>query len=223
MLRDPPMEVWKMSMDGKLAEVVSKALSLGKPRRFKQSVDLVVVLKDVDLRSPEGRIREIVYLPKKPAKEAEVCVVAEGDMEVKARALAVPVINREDLQKLRGNRKQVKKLAKRCDWVLVMAPLMGLAGGILGPALGPRGKAPTPVPPNADIEALVNRFKSAVWVRTKNQPQIMVRVGTEDMRPEDIAENIKAIVSVIENKLGRQKISKIYVKKTMGPPVQLLL
>ncbi|MCE4621970.1 MAG: 50S ribosomal protein L1 [Desulfurococcales archaeon] len=212
-----------MSMDGKLVEAVSKALSLGKPRRFKQSVDLVIVLKDVDLRSPEGRIREIVYLPKKPTKEPEVCVVAQGDMEVKAKALGVTVLNREDLQKLRGNRKAVKKLAKKCDWVLVMAPLMGLAGGILGPALGPRGKAPTPVPPNADIEALINRFKTAVWVRTKNQPQIMVRVGTEDMKPEDIAENIKAVLSAVENKLGRQKIAKIYIKKTMGPPVQVLL
>ncbi|NOZ30704.1 MAG: 50S ribosomal protein L1 [Crenarchaeota archaeon] len=212
-----------MSMDGKLVEAVSKALSLGKPRRFKQSVDLVIVLKDVDLRSPEGRIREIVYLPKKPTKEPEVCVVAQGDMEVKAKALGVTVLNREDLQKLRGNRKAVKKLAKKCDWVLVMAPLMGLAGGILGPALGPRGKAPTPVPPNADIEALINRFKTAVWVRTKNQPQIMVRVGTEDMKPEDIVENIKAVLSAVENKLGRQKIAKIYIKKTMGPPVQVLL
>lgn len=212
-----------MSMDGKLVEAVSKALSLGKPRRFKQSVDLVIVLKDVDLRSPEGRIREIVYLPKKPTKEPEVCVVAQGDMEVKAKVLGVTVLNREDLQKLRGNRKAVKKLAKKCDWVLVMAPLMGLAGGILGPALGPRGKAPTPVPPNADIEALINRFKTAVWVRTKNQPQIMVRVGTEDMKPEDIVENIKAVLSAVENKLGRQKIAKIYIKKTMGPPVQVLL
>ncbi len=211
-----------MSVDGKIVEAVSKALALGKPRRFKQSVDLVIVLRDIDLKSPEGRIREIVYLPKKIPKEPNICVVAQGDMEVKAKALGLTVLNREDLQKLRGNKKAVKKLAKKCDWVLVMAPLMGLAGGTLGPALGPRGKAPTPVPPNADIEAVVNRFKTAVWVRTRNQPQIMVRVGTEDMKPEDIADNIKAVLSTVEGKLGRQKIAKLYVKKTMGPPVQVV-
>jgi len=211
-----------VSVDGKIVEAVSKALALGKPRRFKQSVDLVIVLRDIDLKSPEGRIREIVYLPKKIPKEPNICVVAQGDMEVKAKALGLTVLNREDLQKLRGNKKAVKKLAKKCDWVLVMAPLMGLAGGTLGPALGPRGKAPTPVPPNADIEAVVNRFKTAVWVRTKNQPQIMVRVGTEDMKPEDIADNIKAVLSTVEGKLGRQKIAKLYVKKTMGPPVQVV-
>ncbi len=210
-----------MNGDSKIVEAVERALALGKKRRFKQSVDLIVVFRDIDLKSPEARIREIVYLPNKPTKEPRICVVAQGDMEVKARQLGLTVLNREDLQKLRGDRKAAKKIAKRCDWVLVMAPLMGLAGGTLGPALGPRGKAPTPVPPNADIAQLVERFKRAVWVRIRNQPQIMVRVGTEDMEPEKIAENIKAVLNVLEGKLGPQKISKIYIKKTMGPPVQI--
>ena len=209
--------------DGALAEAVEKALKAGKPRRFRQSVDLIVVLKDVDVKSPSGRLREIVTLPNKPPKEPKVCVVAEGDMALKAKELeGVEVIGRNELQEMRNNRKLAKKLAKRCDWVLVQAPLMGLAGGILGPALGPRGKAPTPVPPNADIAALVERFKRSVWVRIRNQPQVMVRVGTEDMEPGKIVENIRAILNAIEGKLGHGKIAKIYVKKTMGPPVQVV-
>ncbi|MEB3779567.1 MAG: 50S ribosomal protein L1 [Desulfurococcales archaeon] len=206
-----------------LVEGVRRALALGKPRRFKQSVDLIIVLRDVDLKSPEGRIREIVYLPHKPTKEPRICVAAEGDMALKAREMGLEVITREDLQQLRGDRKRAKKIAKRCDWVLVRADLMGLAGGTLGPALGPRGKAPTPVPPAANIADFVERFKRAVWVRTRNQPQIMVKVGTEDMKPEEIAENIRAVLSVVEEKLGRQKIAKLYIKKTMGIPVQVVL
>ncbi len=205
----------------RLVEAVKEALSLGKPRRFKQSVDLIVVLKDVDLKSPEGRIREIVYLPHKPTKEPKICVVAEGDMALKAREMGLEVYTREDLAQLRGNRKRAKKIAKRCDWVLVRADLMGMAGGTLGPALGPRGKAPTPVPPAANIEDLVQRFKRAVWLRTRNQPQVMVRVGDEGMKPEEIAENIRAVLQVLSEKYGQQKIAKIYLKKTMGVPVQV--
>ena len=208
--------------DGALREAVEKALRAGKPRRFKQSVDVIVVLKDVDIRSPSGRLREIVTLPHKPPKEPKICVVAEGDMALQAKQIeGVEVIGRNELQEMRKNRKLAKKLAKRCYWVLVQAPLMGLAGGAIGPALGPRGKAPTPVPPNADIRAIVERFRRSVWVRVRNQPQVMVRVGTEDMKPEEIVDNIKAVLSAIENKLGPGKIAKIYVKKTMGPPFQV--
>ncbi|MCE4625128.1 MAG: 50S ribosomal protein L1 [Desulfurococcales archaeon] len=208
--------------DGAILEAVNKALRAGKPRRFKQSIDLIVVLRDVDIKSPSGRLREIVTLPNKPPKEPKICVVAEGDMALQARQIpGVEVVGRADLQEMRKNRKLAKKLAKRCDWVLVQAPLMGLAGGALGPALGPRGKAPTPVPPNADIKAIVERFRRSVWVRVRNQPQVMVRVGTEDMEPEKIVENIKAVLSAIEGKLGHGKIARIYVKKTMGPPMQV--
>ncbi|MEB3859797.1 MAG: 50S ribosomal protein L1 [Desulfurococcales archaeon] len=207
--------------DARLMEAIRTAADIGKPRRFKQSIELIVVLKDVDLKSPESRLREIVYLPHKPAKEPRVCVVAEGDMALKARELGLPVIQRSDLQEMRGDRKRAKKLASECDWVLVRADLMGMAGAVLGPALGPRGKAPTPIPPNANIEDMVSLFKRAVWVRTRNQPQVMVRVGDETMDPGQIRDNIKTVIGRIEEKMGSQKISRIYIKKTMGVPVRV--
>ncbi len=209
--------------DQVLVESIRKALELGKRRRFKQSVDLIVVFRDFDTKGPEGRLREIVFLPKKPPKEAKVCVVAEGDMALKAKEAGVPVYTRADLQEFRKDRKKAKKVAQQCDWVLVRVDLMGMAGASLGPALGPRGKAPTPVPLNADIAQLIERYKSAVWVRVRGQPQVMCRVGTEDMKPEDIAENVKAVLSAIENRIGRQKIAKVIVKKTMGIPVEVPL
>jgi large subunit ribosomal protein L1 len=209
--------------DQVLVESIRKALELGKRRRFKQSVDLIVVFRDFDTKGPEGRLREVVFLPRKPPKEARVCVVAEGDMALKAKEAGVPVYTRADLQEFRQDRKKAKKVAQQCDWVLVRVDLMGMAGASLGPVLGPRGKAPTPVPLNADIAQLIERYKSAVWVRVRGQPQVMCRVGTEDMRPEDIAENVKAVLSAIENRIGRQKIAKVIVKKTMGIPVEVPL
>lgn len=204
-----------------LEDAIALALELGKKRRFKQSVEVIIALKDIDLKSPQARIRETVFLPHRPGKEANVCVVAEGDMEVKAREAGVEVINRQELQGLAGNKREVKRLARRCYWVLVRADLMGLAGRILGPALGPRGKAPVPVPPTANVQDLVERYKGAVWVRIRNQPQVMARIGTEDMSPKELAENANAVIQAVENRLGKAKISRIYVKKTMGPPVQV--
>jgi len=196
----------------------------GSPRRnFKQSVDLTVVLKDVDLKSPQGRIREIVFLPHTPRKKLNICVAADGDMAVKAKELADRVLTREDLQALMGNRKAAKKIAEFCDWVLVKTDLMPLVGRTLAPALGPRGKVPVPVPPNADIRAFIERYRAAVMLRVKDQPQVMCRVGTEDMDAGEIVENIYKVLGALEHKLPnpRNNIARIIVKTTMGPPVEV--
>ena len=47
----------------KLAESLRKALESSPKRNFKQAVELIIVLRDVDVKSPEGRIREIVFMP----------------------------------------------------------------------------------------------------------------------------------------------------------------
>ena len=101
--------------------------------------------------------------------------------------------------------------------------LMPLVGRTLAPALGPRGKVPIPVPPNADIVSFVERYRSAVMLRVKDQPQVMCRVGTEDMKVEDIVENIFKVLSTLEAKLPnpRNNIARIIVKTTMGPPVEV--
>ena len=204
-------------------KAVREAIEGSPRRRFKQSIDLTVVLRDIDLKSPQGRIREIVFLPHPPRKKVNICVVADGDMAVRAREVAERVITREELQGLIGNRKAAKKIAEFCDWVLVRTDLMPLAGRTLAPALGPRGKVPVPVPPNADIVAFVNRYRSAVMLRAKDQPQVMCRVGTEDMDVGEIVENIYKVLSSLENRLPnpRNNIARIIVKATMGPPVEV--
>jgi len=206
----------------KIVEAVKKALENSVKRRFKQSVELIVVLRDIDPRSPEGRIRETIFLPKEIKKEVRICVVADGETAVKAKeAGAYKVITKAELTGI--DRKTAKKIAQECDWVLVRTDLMALAGRILGPALGPRGKIPVPVPPTADIASVMNRYKRAVFVRIKDQPQIMCRIGTEDMDPEEIAENALAVLSTLEAKLPNpaHNMSKIIIKTTMGPPVEV--
>lgn len=207
----------------KLRESIEKAIKYSTPRRFKQSVELIIVLRDIDPRSPEGRIREIVVLPKGLGKDKIICVVADGAMAEKARESgAAKVITKPELEAL--DKKGAKKIAQQCDWVLVRTDLMAIAGRKLGPALGPRGKIPVPVPPAADISVLIKRYKSAVLLRNKDQPQLMTRIGTEDMNTDDLVENAQTILSLLETKLpnGANNIAKIVVKTTMGPPVEVV-
>ncbi len=202
-----------------LERAISQALELAKKRNFKESVDLTIVLKDINLKGPEGRIKEVVELPYPPNKEVKICVVADGELALKAQKMGLRVITKEELQQM--DKKAAKKVAQQCDWVLVKVDLMGLAGKILGPALGPRGKAPVPLPPNAPLEAFVKKYSKSVNLRIRKQPQVMCRIGTEDMDVKQLAENANTVISALERKLPnpQNQIAKVIVKTTMGPPV----
>jgi large subunit ribosomal protein L1 len=83
---------------------------------------------------------------------------------------------------------------------------------------------PKPVPATAKPEPIMERLKSTVKVRIKDQPVIQALVGTQDMEDELIAANIDAVLAVLDQKLekGRNQIKSMYVKTTMGPVVRVI-
>lgn len=211
----------------KLKEGISQALSeQNNPKRnFKQSVELIVTFKEVDMKKGELKLREIVALPKTPSKSKNVVVVPSFEQTESAKKAEPNVLlAKEDLQKLLGQKRAIKKLAINNDWFLIAQDSMALAGRILGPALGPRGKFPTPLPTSSEITEYILRFKRSTLVKTKDQPQTQTFIGSEDQKPEDLAENASAVLSAIENKIkGPSVIKAIYIKTDMGKPVEIKL
>jgi len=208
----------------KVIEAVEEAKKRAKKRKFIQSVELIVKLRDVDVKKPENRINMEVPLPHPPPnKPAKVAVIATGDLALKAKqAKADLVVSREDLEKIAANKKTAKELAKSYDFFLAQPDLMPLIGRYLGRYLGPRGKMPKPVPPSADIEALLARYRRSIRIRIKDQPQVMCRVGAENQDSKEIAENINAVIEALKTKFRiPQNIERVYVKLTMGPAVEI--
>ncbi|MEM1550388.1 MAG: 50S ribosomal protein L1 [Candidatus Bathyarchaeia archaeon] len=193
-------------------------------RNFKQSVELIINLRDVDLSKPENRIQELIELPHPIGKKVNVCVFATGDMALKAkRAGADMVLEKEDIEGMANNKKRQRQLARSFDSFIAAAPLMPLIGRVFGAILGPRGKMPTPVPPTADMEREIERHRRLIMVRTRGQPVLSCRIGTEDMSDEDLADNIDVVLKKVEGKLKRgiKNIASIYIKASMGQPVKV--
>lgn len=191
---------------------------------FTHSVELIVKLREIDLKKPENRINESVELPNPLDKETKVCVVASGDLATRAKAgKADLVLSRDDLDKLGKDKKATRKLVTEYDYFIAEAPLMPLVGKTIGPILGPRGKMPTPVPPNAPIDQIIGSHRKLVRVRVRDQPVVQCRIGTEKMPDERIAENAQAVFSRIEAKLerGAKNIGEVLVKTTMSEPVKV--
>jgi large subunit ribosomal protein L1 len=215
-----------MPLDQKtITTAIKEVKEKSKKRNFTQSVELILNLKDIDMKSPEGRIQERIELPyPSPEKPNKICVIATGELALKAkRAKADLVIGKDELVGLAGRKKDLRKIANEYNFFMAEAPLMPRVGKILGPALGPRGKMPVPVPPTADVAGLIKRYRKMVFVRMRNQPVIRCRVGTESMKEEEIAENVEIVLKTIEGKLkrGMKNIKTVYLKASMGKPVKV--
>jgi large subunit ribosomal protein L1 len=214
-----------MPLDKKtLLDAVKEAKAKSGQKKFNQTIELILDIKEIDMKAPEGKIRQIVELPHATAKPNKICVIASGELALKARkAEAELVLEKADLEALAGKKKELRKLANGYDVFISEAPLMPLVGRIFGPALGPRGKLPVPVPPNADIASLILKHRKTVVVKMRNQPIIQCSVGTENMKDEEIVANIQAVLRIVEGKLkrGLKNIKFAFIKTSMGEPVRI--
>src|SRR2546427_5964285 len=146
------MPLSKDSITKALSDVRSKTPK----RKFTQAIELSVKLREIDLKKPEGRINENLELPTAADKNSKVAVIAGGDLAVRAKnAGADIVIGREDLDKLGREKKQARKIAQSYDIFVADAPMMPQVGQTLGQRLGPRGKMPTTIPPNAPNDHII--------------------------------------------------------------------
>jgi large subunit ribosomal protein L1 len=209
-----------------ILDAVKEAKDKSKKRNFAQSVELAINLQDVDPKKAGNRIQELIELPHPAGKETKICVIASGEMALKAkRAGASLVMKRGDIEALMGDKKRQKELAKIYDFFIAEAPLMPLVGKSLGATLGPRGKMPTPVPPTVNIAEQIKKHRKMVLLRMRGQPVLQCRVGNESMADEEIAENVQAVVRRIEGKLKRgiKNIRSIHLKTAMGTPVKVAM
>jgi large subunit ribosomal protein L1 len=214
-----------MPLDNKtVAEAIKQAKSKSGDKKFNQTVDMILDITEIDMKAPEGKIQEIVELPHATGKPNKVCIIAQGEFAVKAKnSQADKVIDKAELDSLNGKKKELRKLAGDYDVFISEAPLMPLVGRILGPVLGPRGKMPIPVPPNADIAALLNKHRKTVVVRMRNQPIIQVSVGSQQMKDEELVDNTMTVLRVLDGKLkrGLKNVKYAFFKTSMGEPVKI--
>ena len=212
-----------MVNETQLVEVIKQAKESDKTRKFQQSIEMILVFKDIDVKKGFA-INETIQLPKKMNKSASVCIIAAGDLGIKAKnAKADRVMNEDELVKLGKNKRESRKVINKYDFFLADTKLMPTVGKVLGQLLGPRGKMPTPIPFNAPVEALLERFRTSVGVKVKGSLSLSCKIGEESMEDADLAANASAVAATIEKKLpnGDKNIRKIMIKTTMGKAIRL--
>lgn len=205
--------------DVSIEEIVKKLLEESPQRKFSESVDIAINLKNLDLNQPKNRVDEEIVLPNGLGKELKVGVFAKGEVALQAKqAGAAYVFDDADIQEMKDDKARAKSVADECDFFIAETQFMATIGKTIGTVLGPRGKMPVPLLPGKSIGEMIQSKQSAVRVRSKDKMTFHVSVGRRDMPADKLAQNIEAVVSRVERALvkGKHNIKSIYVTTTMG-------
>lgn len=208
----------------KILEAVRTAIESAPERKFSESVDLTVNLKNIDMAQPKNRIDETILLPNGTGRSVGIAVLGKGEITTQAKEASVDlIIGPEEIERLGGEPREARKIANQYRFFLAETAVMPLVGRWLGVRLGPRGKMPLPIQQGMDIRPIVERLRGSVKIRTKDKKVFHANVGTTAMEPEQLAENIDAVLKRVESVLdqGAMNVRSIYVKTTMGPAVKV--
>lgn len=189
-----------------------------KKRNFNQTIDLIINLKKYDFK--KNPLNLFVNLPHK-IKDKKICAFFETENE------NVKTITQKEFKKY-SDKAELKKLVKNFDFFIAQASLMPKVATVFGRFLGPVGKMPSPqlgvlIDANEKtINELKEKINSSIKIRTK-EASIKLAIGKENMKDEEIIENILAVYDVILKSLPREKdnIKDVEIKFTMTKPQKI--
>ena len=209
-----------IKMISNLKEAITKIRTESKKRNFNQSIDLIINLKNLDLKKPENRFNANIQLPYSVSKK-RIGII--GDVLSKKASDADVKITGKQLNELIADKKKAKELFSQVDYLIAEAPLMPTIAKEFGIILGPRNMMPKPLPVEADPNGLINSLKKTITLKLKDAPVLQCKVGHEKMEDSQIKENIETILSFVKEKLpkGEHNFKNIKLKLTMGFPTEL--
>lgn len=190
------------------------------PTKFDAAVELHIQM-GVDPKKSDQNIRGTVTLPAGSGKVQRVLVLAEDADAKKAKAAGADHAGLEDL---------IKKIEK--GWldfdVVIATPSVMPQVGKLGQTLGTKGMMPNPKSGTvtADVEKAVKEFKAGkIEFRLDKDAIIHLAVGKVSFKPEDLKENVEALMTALKAaKPASAKgtyIKKMTITTSMGPGIKV--
>lgn len=211
-------------------ETVQKALKTlreeAPKRKFSQTVDIIINLKDLDLKKPDEQVDQYITLPEGIGKEKKVCGLIGPELAEESKKELDHTISVTEFDKL--DKKAIKKLTEDYDFFVAQATIMPKVAAAFGRIFGPRGKMPNPkagcvVPPKANLKPVKDRLSQTVRLQAKKSLILQAPVGHEGMTDEQLVANITHLYGVISHALPKElnNIKNVYLKMTMSKPVKV--
>ena len=213
-----------MTIEEKFLEAVKKLReqenNKEKKRNFDQTIDLIVNLKEFDVKKASFNV--FAQVPNK-IKEKKIAGFFEKDNKL------VEVIKKEEFVKY-NQKKDIKKLINNYDFFIANIKLMPVIATTFGRFLGPSGKMPSPqlgILNSEDedvVKELIDKINFSVRIKVK-EPSIKIGIAKESLDDKKIAENAFAAYSKILDNLPKKidNIKNVKIKLTMANPINVEL
>lgn len=213
-------------------DTVSKALKqlkeTSKKRKFNQRYELIINLKEMNLKKPEEQVDLFVLLHNSSGKKGKICALVGPELKDDAMNVCDTTITVNDFDKYAKNKKLVKKIASEHKFFIAQANMMPKVAQAFGKVLGPRGKMPNPksgcvVPPKTNLKALYDNLQKTIRAQAKTQLSIKCPVGSEDMKDEEVIDNILTLYNAVIHRLPKEELNirSALLKLTMSKPVKV--
>ncbi len=204
-----------------------------KVRKFDESIDLIINIKDINLNDPKSRIDKEIILSNEVIinDKPNICVIASDEILQEAKKLGVETLDSSGLINLNNEEKKYKKkFAKRYEFFVVEDKMMRDVARYLARFLGPVGKMPKPFPTGygiissvEDLNVAYERYKKIIRIQMKKQPIIFAKIGKKSLDRQKLYENMKTVVNFIADQMPHKfnNFKSMYLKSTMGKPVKV--
>src|SRR3989344_3156507 len=209
-----------------IKEAIKKLKDSSKKRNFTQSYDLVVNLKNLDLKKPEQQLDTYIQIHYSKGKKSKICALVGPELQPMAEKICDKTIAQHEFQKLSEDKKAVKRLAGEYSFFIAQANIMPQVATAFGKVFGPKKKMPNPkagcvVPPNANLKPLYDKLQKTIRLYAKERPMIQIPVGNESMDEKEVIDNILTVYDQLIHHLTQDKnnIKSIFLKLTMSKPV----
>lgn len=187
-------------------------------RKFNQTLDLIINLQKFDIKRDSVNI--FIQVPHK-IKDKRICAF------LTTKHKSFDTITEADFKRY-ADKKELKKLEKSYDFFIAQAALMPKVATVFGRVLGPSGKMPSPqlgIVPSADdklLDEIKGKIDNSIKIKSK-EPSIKLGVGKQNMKDEELIENIAAIYNALLKALpkGIDNIKNLEIKFTMTKPQKI--
>jgi len=208
-----------------VAEAIKELREKMKARKFTETIELQVGLKDYDPQK-DKRFVGTVRLPNNPRPTLKICIIADEKHkdEVAKNKVDIEVTDLEALKKFNKDKKLVKNWAKKYSILIASDTVLKKVPVVVGPILNRINMFPQVVSHSTPLQAAVEDIRSSVKFQLKKVTCLATAVGSASMTDDELRANIMMSINFLVSllKKGWHNLKSVNIKSTMSPAIKLL-